>query len=226
MDRLNAGNKSWKIYGDPNATTNGKETPGYIWDTCPSIAECLYTSQNNHNVMSSDFINVAKNGQLPNFSLVVPTGPGTAKDSEHNGTSMTVGDDWIGQIASALMSGPEWTSTALFITWDDCGCFYDQVRPGKNPDGTQQGPRTPLIIVSPYAKPAFTDTTHATFVSILAYVEKTFGLKPMNVNDTNAYDFSNAFNYSQTSLTPAGMVWRKWPKDAYHINQAELRQDT
>jgi phospholipase C len=139
---------------------------------------------------------------------------------------MTAGDDWIGQVASAIMSGPEWKSTALFITWDDCGCFYDQVKPGINPDGTQQGPRTPLIIVSPYAQPSFTDTHHATFVSILAYIEHTFGLRPMGVNDRGAYDLSNAFNYRQKPLKPARMVWRKWPKDAYHVNQAELRQDT
>ena len=226
MDRLTAAKLSWKIYGDPDGITNGKETPGYIWDTCPSIAECLDSSQNSHNVMSSTFATVAKDGDLPNFSLVVPAGPTTAPDSEHNGTSMTAGDDWVGQIAKAIMSGPEWTSTALFITWDDCGCFYDQVHPGTNPDGTQQGPRSPLIIVSPYAKPGYTDTGHATFVSILAYVEKTFGLAPMGVNDKGAYDFSNAFNYSQTPLSPAKMIWRKWPKDAYHINQAELRQDT
>lgn len=225
IDRLDTAQRSWKIYGDPDGTTNGKLTPGYIWDTCPSIAECLDSSQSSHNVMSSSFISVAQNGTLPSFSLVVPAGA-TAVDSEHNGTSMTAGDDWIGQVASAIMSGPEWKSTALFITWDDCGCFYDQVTPGINPDGTQQGPRTPLIIVSPFAKPSFTDTHHATFVSILAYIEHTFELRPMGVNDRNAYDLSNAFNYSQKPLKRARMVWRKWPKDAYHVNQAELRQDT
>ncbi len=47
------------------------------------------------------------------------------------------------------MNGPEWPSTVLFNTWDDCGCFYDQVLPGVNPDGRAQGPRTPLVIVSP-----------------------------------------------------------------------------
>ena len=225
MDRLDAAKLAWKIYGDPDPTTNGTVTPGYIWDTCPSIANCLDTSQSSHNVMSSSFTTDAQNGNLPNFSLVVPAGS-TAPASEHNGTSMTVGDDWVGQVANAVMSGPEWKSTALFITWDDCGCFYDQVKPGTNPDGTQQGPRSPLIVVSPYAKPAFTDHRHATFVSILAYVEKTFGLRPMGVNDNGAYDFSKAFNYSQKPLKPVKTVWRKWPKDAYHINQAELRQDT
>jgi phospholipase C len=226
MDRLNAAKLSWKIYGDPNGTTNGKTTPGYIWDTCPSIAECLDTSQSSHNAMSSNFAAVAKKGSLPNFSLVVPAGPTTARDSEHNGTSITAGDDWIGQIAKAIMTGPEWSSTALFITWDDCGCFYDQAKPGTNPDDTQQGPRSPLIIVSPYAKPGFTDPKHATFVSILAYVEHTFGLRPMGKNDTGAYAFANAFNYSQTPIKPIPMVWRKWPKDAYHLDQAELDQDT
>ena len=225
MDRLTAARLTWKIYGDPHGMTDGKQTAGYIWDTCPSIAECLDTSQNSHNVMSSTFVTAAATGTLPNFSLVVPAGS-TASASEHNGTSMTVGDDWVGKVAKAIMSGPEWKSTALFITWDDCGCFYDQVRPGTNPDGTQQGPRTPLIIVSPFAKPSFTDTKHATFVSILAYVEHTFGLRPMGANDRIAYDFSNAFNYHQKPLSPVRTIWRKWPKDAYHINQAELRQDT
>lgn len=223
MHRLSAARRTWKIYGDPHPMTGGRHTPGYIWDTCPSIAECLYTRQKRHNVMSSRFAAAARKGRLPSFSLVVPAGP-TARDSEHNGTSMTVGDDWIGKVATAIMSGPEWRSTALFITWDDCGCFYDQVHPGINPDGTRQGPRTPLIIVSPFARPSFTDTEHATFVNILAYVEHTFRLRSMGVNDRGAYDFSYAFNYHQKPLRPVRMIWRKWPKDAYHLNVGQLLQ--
>ena len=90
----------------------------------------------------------------------------------------------------------------MFITWDDCGCFYDQVPPGTNPDGTPQGPRVPMIIVSPYAIPGFTDTTATTFAGILAYTEHTFGLAPLGVNDAGAYPFSNAFNYSQAPHKP------------------------
>jgi hypothetical protein len=225
MDSLDAANLAWKIYGDPDQFTDGQATRGYIWDTCPSIAECLDTSQHGNNVQSSSFVIDAHQGNLPSFSLVVPAGV-TAPASEHNGTSMTVGDDWIGQVANAVMSGPKWKSTALFITWDDCGCFYDQVKPATNPDGTQQGPRSPLIIVSPYAKPAFTDRTHATFVGILAYLEHTFALPPMGTNDNGAYGFSAAFDYNQTPLSPAHMVWRRYPPDAYHIDKSELEQDT
>ena len=124
------------------------------------------------------------------------------------------------------MASPEWGSSALFITWDDCGCFYDQAVPGHNPDGTWQGPREPLVIVSPYAKPGYTDTTATTFAGILAYTEHTFGLTPLGVNDAHAYPFTNAFNYQQRPLQPARMVYRPWPRDAYHIDMKQALQDS
>jgi phospholipase C len=71
-----------------------------------------------------------------------------------------------------------------------------------NPDGTRQGPRLPLIIVSPYARAGYTDTTSTTFAGILAYVEHNFGLPALSANDANAYAFSTAFNYTQPPLKP------------------------
>jgi len=162
---------------------------------------------------------------LPDFSIITPGGK-DAPFSEHNGFSITSGDDWLGQVASAIMNGPDWRSTVLFITWDDCGCFYDQVRPGVNPDGTVQGPRSPLIIVSPFAKSGFTDTTSTSFTGILSFTEHNFGLSPLGPNDAQAYPFTNAFNFRQAPLRPARMIYRKWPRDAYHVNLAEGRDDT
>ena len=148
--------------------------------------------------------------------MVTPGGPETGA-SCHNQTSITACDNWAGQLVSAVERGPDWRSTAVFITWDDCGCFYDQVPPGTNPDGTAQGPRVPLIIVSPFARPGFTDTTASTFAGILSYTEHTFGLSPLSPNDAAAYPFSNAFNYSQAPLAPARMVQRQLPASAKRI---------
>lgn len=160
MDELKAAGLSWKLYGasckDEETAPNGLQTcthsiGGYIWSPCSAIAECLY-KQSNHIAPLHRFMTNAEAGNLPAFSVITPSGSHVS-DSEHNGFSITAGDDWIGKVAATLMNGPEWGSTVLFITWDDCGCFYDQARPGINPDGTQQGPRVPLVIVSPYVKP-------------------------------------------------------------------------
>jgi phospholipase C len=230
LDRLSAAGLSWRIFGAaaPRSTAAGPAaTPvaGYIWNICPSFAECLYTRQKAGNVPSSTFVTVARAGKLPNFSVVNPGGK-TVPFSEHNGFSMTAGDDWLGRVASAVMNGPQWRSTALFITWDDCGCFYDQVRPGRNPDGTRRGPRSPLIIVSPYARAGYTDTGATTFAGILGFTERTFGLRPLGANDRLSYAFANAFNYRQRPLPPVRMVYRPWPADAYHVNMREAQQDT
>ena len=206
MDRLDAASLPWKIY----ATTSGPTgATTYDWATCPSFAECLDTTQRKNLVPTDQVLSDAAAGTLPAFGLLLP-GPGgdklSANASQHNGTSMAVGDNWIGKVVTALEASPEWSSTALFITYDDCGCFYDQVPPGKNPDGTQRGVRVPLVIVSPYAVSGYVDNTVTTFAGILAYVEQNFGLRPLNLNDADAYAFTNAFNYSQTPLTRLRMV--------------------
>lgn len=210
FDRLDAAGLSWRIYdGNKKGVSGG-------WAICPSLAECWDTSQRGNELSVNHFVSDAAAGNLPNFSIITPGGAYTL-DSEHNGVSMTAGDNWVGQIAHDVMTSPEWSSTALFITYDDCGCFYDQVPPGLNPDGTAQGPRSPLVIVSPYARPGYTDTTHTTFAGILAYVEQTFKLAPLGPNDADAYPFTDAFNYSQSPLKPVHVVKTRLPASARKI---------
>ena len=74
LDRLDSAGLSWRIYGEPKAETSGKSSPGYIWDICPSFAECLDTGQKANNVASASFVHDAKAGNLPDFSIITPDG--------------------------------------------------------------------------------------------------------------------------------------------------------
>jgi phospholipase C len=189
-DRFEAAKRSWGIYG---ATNDGA---GYQWSICPSFAECWYSSQRNNVHSSTQLLTDAGAGSLPNLSIVVPNGA-SGKTSQHNGTSMMVGDNWIGRAVSAIQNGPDGPTTTIFVYYDDCGCFYDHRPP---PSGL--GIRLPLVIISPYAKPGYTDHVTATNSSILAYAEHVLAVDPINALDRDAYDFSRSFDYSQTPTTP------------------------
>src|SRR5207302_3842521 len=156
MDRLSAAGFGWHIYA------NGPGQGAYGWSICPTFADCLDTSQHRNVVATRKLIPDARAGTLPKLALVIPS----YGNSQHNGTSMLQGDDWIGRVVDAIMHGPQWRSTAVFITYDDYGGFYDWVAP---PPGL--GIRVPMVIVSPYARPGYTDTTTASFASILAFTE-------------------------------------------------------
>jgi len=188
MDRLWAAQRSWRIYAP--AIDNEQEY-GYAWAVCPSFADCLYTSQRSALVQNDRVIEDAQNGTLRNFSIVIPKVP----DSQHNTRSMIQGDNWVAKVVNAIGNGPDWDSTAVFVTYDDCGCFYDHLPPPKG-----MGIRVPMVIVSPYAKPAFTDAHVANYPSMLAYTEGVFGLNPLGPADANAYDFRNSFDYTQEPL--------------------------
>ncbi|MFL5766752.1 MAG: alkaline phosphatase family protein, partial [Actinomycetota bacterium] len=82
--------------------------------------------------------------------------------------------------------------------YDDCGCFYDHVAPPH----TDWGIRVPMVIVSPFAKLGYTDSTPATYSSLLAYAESSFGLAPLNSLDGDAYDYSGAFDYAPVPAPP------------------------
>ena len=139
---------------------------------------------------------------------------------------MLAGDNWLGQVLTAIENGPDWATTAVFITYDDCGCFYDHVAPGVNPDGTQQGPRSPLVIISPYAVAGYVDHTRTSFAGILAYVEQTFGLAALGVNDAIAYAFTNSFNYGQAPLAGVRMKVTPLPRTSRDLAEPEDPSDT
>jgi phospholipase C len=209
MDRLDSAARSWRLYTVPAADHSGNYG-GYVWNLCTYFYECASTQT--ANVTSTDqVITDATNGTLPDFSMVLPADGPTGSTSQHNNQSMIVGDDFIGQVVSAIENGPDWSSTAIFITYDDCGCFYDHVPP---PVGL--GIRVPMVIVSPYARPGFTDSTPATFSSMIAFAEHVLGLTPLTAEDTGAYDFSAAFDYSQAPLPAVQMIRER-------VSKAEAR---
>lgn len=204
MNSLDTAGLSWKLYGAPPGGSNGGQGEssgngtGYGWAICPTFAECLNRSPSGM-ASNSQFGTDATAGNLPNFSVVTPI----QTDSQHNGDSMTVGDNWVGSVVNAVESGPDWATTAIFITWDDCGCFYDHVAP---PTGA--GIRVPMLIVSPYAVPQHTDSTPASYASVLAFTETVFGLPSITGTtwDAGAYNYMNSFNFSQAPRPPVKMV--------------------
>jgi len=202
MDRLNAAGLSWKLY-----TGTGGPGSGYQWAICPTFAECLYTDQRRNMVAAGDVIADAENGALPNFSVVTPT----AVNSQHNQDLMDAGDNWLGRVISSIQEGPDWASTAVFITYDDCGCFYDHVAPPKG-----LGIRVPMVIISPYAKPGFTDSNVASFSSMLAFTEHVFALPPLSGRDAGAYDFSDSFDFGQARMAETKL-------SRHPLSQAERR---
>jgi phospholipase C len=187
-DRLEEAGRTWGIYGAVN-TKQKKQRGPYKWATCPTFAECLDGPQKSNMHEAPQLLTDARNGTLPSFSIVTPSDGVTGETSQHNGTSMIVGDNKIGEEVSAIENGPDGSSTTIFIYYDDCGCFYDHVAP---PAGL--GLRLPLVIVSPYAKVGFTDHNVATNSSILAYMESVLHVTPLNEEDATAYNFHESFN--------------------------------
>ncbi len=207
MERMESAGLSWHIY---QGTVAGSRPLNDLWNLCPYDYWC-YSNRFTRAYDSSqnDFVTAAASGQLPSLSLLMPV----HFNSQHNSDSMAAGDNYIGQMVSAAMQGPEWSSTAIFITYDDCGCFYDHVSP---PAG--MGVRDPMVIVSPWARPHYTDSTVASQPdSMLAFVQHVFGLKSFNPGVDSAYDFANSFNFAQTPLAPV-------PAVEVPISPAEQRQ--
>jgi phospholipase C len=199
MDRLESAGQSWRIY-------DGTLDSGGHWGICPTFYECIGSAQRANRVALPNFVSNAKAGTLPKFSIVIPHGD----VSQHNGSSMLKGDNWLASQVNAVMTGPQWKSTAIFITYDDCGCFYDHVPP---PAGL--GIRVPMVIVSPYAKSGFTDHNDASIASILAFTEHNFGLLPLTTEDANAYDYRDSFDYAQIPL--GGVRMKQTPLPAWEI---------
>jgi len=99
------------------------------------------------------------------------------------------------------MQGPDWPSTAIFLTWDDFGGFYDHVAP-PSIDKFGLGPRVPLLIISPFARRGYISHTLYEFSSFLKFVETRFHLPALTDRDKLANDMLDAFDFGQKPLEP------------------------
>jgi phospholipase C len=131
--------------------TQGPHTPG-IWNPLPSFTDVHRDGQVGNVQTLTNFFTAAKNGTLPAVSWIDPNG----KVSEHPTALVSAGQTYVTGLINAIMKGPDWNSTAIFLSWDDWGGFYDHVRPPVV-DQNGYGLRVPGLVISPYARHGYID---------------------------------------------------------------------
>lgn len=131
-------------------------------------------------------------GHLAHVTWVVPD----YAHSDLPGSNSGEGPDWVASVVNAIGASKFWNSTAILITWDDWGGWYDHVAPNQL-DKMGPGFRVPLIVVSPYAKRGYVSHQSAETASLLTYIEKNFKLPSLSARDAAAGDLSDCFDYRQ-----------------------------
>jgi phospholipase C len=166
-------------------------------------------------------------GQLPQVSFVDPIflGSPNVENDEHPPANVQVGERFVSDAIHALFTSPNWSSSALFLTYDEHGGFFDRaapppapvpddippmLQPGDVPAAFDRyGIRVPAVVVSPYARSHFVSGVVHDHTSILRFIETRFGLPALTNRDANAdpmlefFDFSHAAFAQPPTLPPA-----------------------
>ena len=189
----------------------GPATPG-IWNPLPSFTDVTEDGQLANIQSLSNFYAAAKSGTLPAVSWIDPNGT----VSEHPPALVSAGQTYVTGLVNAIMNGPDWNSTAIFLAWDDWGGFYDHVVPPVV-DGEGFGLRVPGIVISPYAKQGYIDHQVLSFDAYTKFIEDDFldsaRLNPAtdgrpdprpDVRENNPIlgNIASDFNFNQTPRAP------------------------
>jgi phospholipase C len=229
---LHKNNVSWGYYlsngtepdcaDDAMICTPGKQSadvPG-IWNPLPGFSDVKADGQSGNVQTVDNFFTAAKNGTLPAVSWVVPNG----KVSEHPPALVSDGQSYVTGLIDAVMAGPDWSSTAIFLAWDDWGGFYDNVVP-PTVDGNGYGLRVPGLVISPYARHGYIDHQTLSFDAYLKFIEDDFlggqridpatdgrpdSRPDVRENATQLGDLRAEFDFSQAPAPP--IVLSQTPK--------------
>lgn len=194
---------------DPFPPYNLPSLPGQLrkkgleWKNYGDLAFRLIreTFLDTRNVTTSQFMQDVKSGNLASVSwMYAPSG-----FTEHPTESVLKGQQWTVDQINAVMKSPLWNETAIFVTWDDYGGWYDHVEPPfleKWKDGTQfrYGNRVPCLVISPYAKSNHISKKFVSHVSIIKFCEEIFGLPTLNERTKTAQSMQDSFDFFQTPL--------------------------
>ena len=197
-DRLSRRGITWVWYsGGWNDALAGHPDPLFQFHHQPFIYFANFAdgtaAKAEHLRDETEFFAAAAAGRLPAVSFVKPLGP----DNEHPGyADMVTGEQHVLDLIAAVRNGPDWNSSAIIITYDEHGGFWDHAAP---PVVDRWGPglRVPTIIVSPFARRHYVDHHRYDTTSILAFIERRWGLEPLTDRDRKANDLTEAFSFTE-----------------------------
>ena len=155
----------------------------------------------------SDFESSLNTGTLPSVSWISPISGGASGYSQHPPDNVLAGQLWIFYLVHMIMQSASWNSTAIFITYDEGGGYYDNVSP-PSLAGDQFGFRVPLIVISPYAKEDYVSNTVMSHASILAFIDYNWQMPALNelVSFSNLpldmFDFTTPYPGGQIARQP------------------------
>lgn len=189
-DRLDAAHLSWRYYTPPIATPAGAT----FASAYGVVRHIRYGGDFANDVVSPEttVLNDIAADALPAVSWVIPS----FADSDHALGKNNRGPSWVKAIVDAVGASPAWNSTAILVTWDDWGGWYDHVAPPQL-DAMGLGFRVPLLVISPYAKRGYVSHVRHEFGSILHFTENVFGLPTLGTADARADDLSDCFDFTQ-----------------------------
>lgn len=178
---LHAHHVSWAYYvfaglepDTENDSMNGPQrklnakTPG-IWNPLPFFDTVRNDGELQDIQDISNFYRAAHDGSLPAVSWICPD----SVHSEHPPASVSTGQAYVTGLINAIVQGPAWSSTAIFLAWDDWGGFYDHVKP-PTVDQNGYGLRVPGIVISPYARKGYIDHQTLSFDAYVKFIEDDF----------------------------------------------------
>ncbi|HXQ93922.1 MAG TPA: alkaline phosphatase family protein [Thermoplasmata archaeon] len=214
---------SWKYYDwalpSYQVAINGipsGESAYNNWNPLAARAESYTSWYSSHFAPRSQFFNDSAAGALPDVSWVIPDIP----YSDHPPANMTAGETFIANVVDAVEASPDWSSTALFLAWDDYGGFYDQVPP-PTLDGLGLSVRVPLIVVSPYTPAGLVVHSLGYFESLLHFIEWRFNLGCITARDCNAPLPFAYFDFNGTARAPV-MFPTNATNASYPMSAAQL----
>ncbi len=195
-------------------------TPG-IWNPLPSFDTVKADGQVANVQDITKFYDAAKNGTLPSVVWLAPAG----KYSEHPPGLVSAGQAYVTGVINAIMRSPDWGSTAIFLSWDDWGGFYDHVVP-PHVDANGYGLRVPALVISPYARKGFIDHQTLSQDAYVKFIEDDFlagsRIDPktdgrpdprpdVRENASQLGDLRKDFNFSQKPRAPIILGGEKLP---------------
>lgn len=199
LDRAKVG---WRYYS---------AQPGTQFDSWENVYDAI-----NHVRYGPDWANVSMpmsnvlsdiaSCHLPQVAYVTPTWT----NSDHAAELTNGGPAWVGSIYMAILQSQKspdpacryYGNTAMIVTWDDSGGWYDHVAPPAGPNGTSLGFRVPIVVISAWSKSGFVSHTRRESTSIVRFIEKNWALGDLGQRDASGDDLSDMFDYARPQPIP------------------------